>query len=157
MAEFQWKIWKHKLFYTKCLWISYFFQIFTFIGSSVICLSLSEIPIWTHQREFELTVCGEIRQTLDAKCTNKIIFKLLSCSSHLWVFTISYIYNHKMYIAWTGHQPGNYLSWHISQNITDYYTYKNIKSIDRNISTLMRYPPFIFQGVLWKYINPFLT
>ncbi len=30
------------------------FQIFTFIGSSVICLSLSEIPIWTHQREFGL-------------------------------------------------------------------------------------------------------
>ena len=29
-----------------------FFQIFTFIGSSIICLSLSEIPIWTHQREF---------------------------------------------------------------------------------------------------------
>jgi hypothetical protein len=45
---------KHKLFYTKCLWISYFFQIFTYIGSSVICLSLSEIPIWTHQREFGL-------------------------------------------------------------------------------------------------------
>ncbi len=54
MAEFQWKVWKHKLFYTKCLWISYFFQIFIFIGSSVICLSLSEIPIWTHQREFGL-------------------------------------------------------------------------------------------------------
>jgi hypothetical protein len=32
-----------------------FFQIFTFIGSSVICLSLSEIPIWTHQREFGLS------------------------------------------------------------------------------------------------------
>ena len=31
-----------------------FFQIFTFIGYSVICLSLSEIPIWTHQREFGL-------------------------------------------------------------------------------------------------------
>ncbi len=29
-----------------------FFQIFTFIGSSVIYLSLSEIPIWTHQRQF---------------------------------------------------------------------------------------------------------
>ena len=38
------KVWKHKLFYTKFLWISYFFQIFTFIGSSVIYLSLSEIP-----------------------------------------------------------------------------------------------------------------
>jgi hypothetical protein len=36
------------------LWISYFFQIFTFIGSSVIYLSLSEIPIWTHQRQFGL-------------------------------------------------------------------------------------------------------
>ncbi len=56
MAEFQWKVWKHKLFYTKCLWISYFFQIFTFSGSSVICLSLSEIPIWTHQREFGLSL-----------------------------------------------------------------------------------------------------
>ncbi len=55
MAEFQWKVWKHKLFYTECLWISYFFQIFTFIGSSLICLSLSEIPIWTHQREFGLS------------------------------------------------------------------------------------------------------
>ncbi len=31
-----------------------FFQIFTFIGSSVICLSLSEISIWTHQRQFGL-------------------------------------------------------------------------------------------------------
>ncbi len=31
-----------------------FFQNFTFNGSSVICLSLSEIPIWTHQREFGL-------------------------------------------------------------------------------------------------------
>jgi hypothetical protein len=37
------------------LWISNFFsQIFTFIGSSVIYLSLSEIPIWTHQRQFGL-------------------------------------------------------------------------------------------------------
>ncbi len=54
MVEFQWKVWKQILFYTKCLWISYFLQIFTFVGSSVICLSLSEIPIWTHQREFGL-------------------------------------------------------------------------------------------------------
>ncbi len=54
MAEFQWKVWKHKLFYTKCLWISNFFLIFTFIGSSVIYLSLSKIPIWTHQRQFGL-------------------------------------------------------------------------------------------------------
>jgi hypothetical protein len=38
------------------LWISNFFQIFTLIGSSVICLSLSEIPIWTHQREFGLNI-----------------------------------------------------------------------------------------------------
>ena len=38
--------------------ISNFFQIFTFIGSSVICLSLSEIPIWTHQREFGLKSRG---------------------------------------------------------------------------------------------------
>ncbi len=30
------------------------FQIFNFIGSSVIYLSLSEIPIWTHQRQFIL-------------------------------------------------------------------------------------------------------
>ena len=36
------------------MWIINFFQIFTFIGYSVICLSLSEIPIWTHQREFGL-------------------------------------------------------------------------------------------------------
>jgi hypothetical protein len=42
------------------LWISYFFQIFTLIGSSVICLSLSKIPLWTHQREFGLTsACPE--------------------------------------------------------------------------------------------------
>ncbi len=26
MAEFQWKVWKHKLFYGKCLWISDFFK-----------------------------------------------------------------------------------------------------------------------------------
>ncbi len=32
-----------------------FFQIFNFIGSSVITLSLSEIPIWTHQRQLGLT------------------------------------------------------------------------------------------------------
>jgi hypothetical protein len=38
-----------------------FFQIFTFIGSSVICLSLSEIPIWTHQREFG----GTIKNVMD--------------------------------------------------------------------------------------------
>ncbi len=50
------KVWKQKLFYTKCLWISNFFQNFTFIGSSVICLSLSEIPIWTHQRQFGLNL-----------------------------------------------------------------------------------------------------
>ncbi len=56
MAEFPQKVKKRKLFYTKCLWISNFFQIFTFIGSSVICLSLSEIPIWTHQREFGLSI-----------------------------------------------------------------------------------------------------
>jgi hypothetical protein len=42
------------------LWISYYFQIFTFIGSSVICLSLSEIPIWTHQREFGLTFFSNV-------------------------------------------------------------------------------------------------
>jgi hypothetical protein len=30
------------------------FQIFNFIGSSVIYLSLSKIPIWTHQRQFGL-------------------------------------------------------------------------------------------------------
>ncbi len=34
--------------------MSNFFQIFNFIGSSVIYLSLSEIPIWTHQRHFGL-------------------------------------------------------------------------------------------------------
>ncbi len=44
-----------KIIHTKCLWISNFFQIFTFIGSLVIGLSLSEIPIWTHQREFGLS------------------------------------------------------------------------------------------------------
>jgi hypothetical protein len=42
------------ILHTKCLWISYFFQIFNFIGSSVIYLSMSEIPIWTHQRQFGL-------------------------------------------------------------------------------------------------------
>ncbi len=52
MAEFQWKGRKQKIFYRQCLWISYFFQIFNFIGFSVIYLSLSEIPIWTHQRQF---------------------------------------------------------------------------------------------------------
>ncbi len=52
------KVWKDKLFYSKCLWISYFFQIFNFIGSSVIFLSRSEIPIWTHQRQFGLRGAG---------------------------------------------------------------------------------------------------
>jgi hypothetical protein len=33
---------KDKLFYSICLWISYFY------------LSLSEIPNWTHQRQFGL-------------------------------------------------------------------------------------------------------
>ncbi len=32
------------------------FQILNFIGSSVIYLSLSEIPIWTHQRQFGLNL-----------------------------------------------------------------------------------------------------
>jgi hypothetical protein len=40
------------------LGISYFFQIFNFTGSSVIYLSLSEIPKWTHQRQFGLSDCG---------------------------------------------------------------------------------------------------
>jgi hypothetical protein len=53
-AEFQWKVWKHKLFYIKCLWISYLSQIFNFNGSSVIYLSFSKILIWTHQRQFGL-------------------------------------------------------------------------------------------------------
>ena len=44
---------KRPLFYSKCFYIS-FFQIFNFLGSSVIFLSLSEIPIWTHQRQFVL-------------------------------------------------------------------------------------------------------
>jgi hypothetical protein len=48
----------------QCLWVSYFFQIFNFIGSSVIFLSLSEIPIWTDQRQFGLK--RNIRQVL--KC-----------------------------------------------------------------------------------------
>jgi hypothetical protein len=35
--------------------LAIFFKFYsTFIGSSVICLSLSEIPIWTHQREFRV-------------------------------------------------------------------------------------------------------
>ncbi len=58
MAEFQWLVRKHKLFYSKCLWISYFFfpQIFNFIGSSVIYLFLGEIPIRTHQQQFGLKI-----------------------------------------------------------------------------------------------------
>ncbi len=42
---------KTQLFYRKCLWISNFFQIFNFIGSSVIYLSLSEIPIYVDSPE----------------------------------------------------------------------------------------------------------
>jgi hypothetical protein len=56
MAEFQWKVWKDKLFYEECLWIS-FFQIFNFSGFSVIYLSLTEIPIWTHQRQYGMRTC----------------------------------------------------------------------------------------------------
>ncbi len=33
-AEFQWKVWKDKFFFSKCLWISNFFQIFIFIVSN---------------------------------------------------------------------------------------------------------------------------
>jgi hypothetical protein len=58
-ASKQFNVWismksmKRLLFYSKCFYIS-FFQIFNFLGSSVIFLSLSEIPIWTHQRQFGL-------------------------------------------------------------------------------------------------------
>ncbi len=41
------------------MWISYFFQMFNFSGSSVIYLSLREIPIWTHQRQFGLRFLAE--------------------------------------------------------------------------------------------------
>ena len=50
------KVWKDKLFYSKCWWIIYFCQIFNLFGCIVINLSLSEIPIWTHQRQFGLKV-----------------------------------------------------------------------------------------------------
>ncbi len=91
MAEFQWKVWKHKLFYTICLWISYFFQIFTFIGSSVICLSLSEIPIWTHQREFGLN-CGGIVTMASAAHTRpwpkyRITHSQIQCRKNPQTFT----------------------------------------------------------------------
>ncbi len=49
----QWKVWEQKLVYGKCLWISYFFIPICNFGS-VIYLSLSAIPIWTHQRRFVL-------------------------------------------------------------------------------------------------------
>jgi hypothetical protein len=45
---------KTKIILYEMLVDKQFFQIFTFIGSSVICLSLSKIPIWTHQRQFGL-------------------------------------------------------------------------------------------------------
>ncbi len=37
------------------MWINLYFSNFYFIGSSVIYLSLSEITIWTHQRQFGLS------------------------------------------------------------------------------------------------------
>jgi hypothetical protein len=37
-----------------------FFHIFNFIGSSVIYLSLSEIPIWNHQWQFGLSLFDHI-------------------------------------------------------------------------------------------------
>ncbi len=39
----------------------FFSQIFNFIGSSVIYLSLSEIPIWTHQSQFGLSKQESVR------------------------------------------------------------------------------------------------
>jgi hypothetical protein len=49
------KKYKNKNYYIlNACGLAIFFQIFTFIGSSVICLSLSEIPICTHQRQFGL-------------------------------------------------------------------------------------------------------
>jgi hypothetical protein len=38
------KVRNHKLFYRKCLWISYFFQIYYFISSSVIYLFFARSP-----------------------------------------------------------------------------------------------------------------
>ena len=94
MVEFQWKVWKQILFYTKCLWISYFFQIFTFVGSSVICLSLSEIPIWTHQREFGL------------KVPNSEIFNLLNSRDFYtikppWVDDFGTVIKNQLFSVWS--------------------------------------------------------
>jgi hypothetical protein len=48
---------KDKLFFLQEIIVDWLlFQIFNFIGSSVIYLSLSEIPIWTHQRHFGLNL-----------------------------------------------------------------------------------------------------
>jgi hypothetical protein len=72
------------VFYTNCLWIRIFFQIFIFIGTSVIYLSLSEIPIWTHQMQFGLSHEGEgsstfySTKTLNALKDVKILLLLLA-------------------------------------------------------------------------------
>jgi len=54
MADFHKKYKNKNYSILNACGLAIFFQIFTFIGSSVICHSLSEIPIWTHQREFGL-------------------------------------------------------------------------------------------------------
>jgi hypothetical protein len=80
------------LFYTKCFWISYFFQIFTFIGSSVICFSLSEIPKWTHQREFRLRCISSVVDTRGKWKKSSIIKVLIILFGHLWEVELAFRY-----------------------------------------------------------------
>ena len=60
-AEFQPKVWTHKLFYCECLWIRYIFQIFNLNCYSVIQLYLSKIPIRTRQWQLRLIRLGDER------------------------------------------------------------------------------------------------
>jgi hypothetical protein len=122
MAEFQWKAWKNKLFYNQCLWI-----IFNFIGYSVIYLALSEIPIWSHQRQFGLILtccqnqplCEEVgRPPLYCKHSYLASSSILKCPHiHDNCAHISVNYAH-MYIC----QLGTYI-WQLRTYIWQLRTY----------------------------------
>jgi hypothetical protein len=73
---FQPKVLKHKLFFSKCLWISKFCQIFNFNDHWVIQLYFSEIPIWTHQWHLgsKLTVFWNWRNLVNQFCLNISFF-----------------------------------------------------------------------------------
>ncbi len=122
MAEFQWKVWKDKLFFSKCLWISYFFLNFYLHWFSVICLSLSEIPIWTHQREFGLICPYNAVSNLTQWSYMRV---LKNCSeNHLWQVDICRFFPHSVLSApwrkidqcWEGKQ-GQILWWSFSTNL----------------------------------------